>query len=170
MSKRLSADLDRIAGGLRHGVMSALAAICAYLPAQALGLHEAFWSALTAISVVQTEFHATENSARNQFLGGIIGGLVGLCLLLGLGEHLAVYLAAVVLAIILCWALNVPSASQLSGITATIIMLVPHTGAPQTMLVARLSEVGWGIAMGIAVVWLAAKLPAPKWYRFLLRK
>jgi hypothetical protein len=33
-------------------------------------------------------------------------------------------------------------------------MLVPHEGSPQLMMVSRVSEVGWGVCVGIAVAWL----------------
>jgi hypothetical protein len=60
----------RLLGGTLHGFMSALAAICAYVPTHLLGLHQGFWGAITAIGVVQTEFHASESTARNQFRYG----------------------------------------------------------------------------------------------------
>lgn len=67
---------------------------------------------------------------------------------------------AVIVAVLACWTLNVASASRLAGITATIILLVPHVGSPESMLVSRLVEVGWGICMAVATVWVAARLPA----------
>jgi uncharacterized membrane protein YccC len=48
--------VHRMAGGAHHGVISACAAIIAYLPTRPLGLKEGFWAAMTAIAVVQTEF------------------------------------------------------------------------------------------------------------------
>ncbi len=45
----------RLAGGAHHGAISAFAALAAYLPTRALGLQEGFWSAITAIAVVQTD-------------------------------------------------------------------------------------------------------------------
>ncbi len=152
--------LRRIAGGAHHGLISACAAVCAYLPAHALGLQESFWCAITAISVVQTEFQATETTARDQFIGAALGGTVGVCAAFLPAPHLLWYAAAIVLAMLTCWALNVPSASRIAGTTATIILLVPHTGSPERMFVARLSEVGWGVCVAIAAVWLAGRIPA----------
>lgn len=152
----------RIAAGAHHGVISACAAVVAYLPTHVFGLKEGFWSAITAISVVQTEFQATETTARDQFIGAAVGGAVGVCASLVFGEHLVVYAAGITLAMLTCWALNVASASRLAGSTVTIIMLVPHTGSPQRMFVARLAEVGWGVCVAIVIVWLAARLPAKR--------
>jgi uncharacterized membrane protein YccC len=157
--------LQRMAGGAHHGLISACAAIIAYLPTQALGLKEGFWSAMTAIAVVQTEFRATESTARDQFIGAAIGGVTGLCAFVALGPHLLVYAAAVVVAMLSCWALNVASASRLAGTTTTIILLVPHTGSPASMLGSRLAEVAWGVSVAVVTVWLAARLPARHWRR-----
>ncbi len=152
--------LHRMAGGLHHGLVSACAAVIAYLPTRPLGLKEGFWSAMTAIAVVQTEFRATETTARDQFIGAAIGGITGLCAYLALGTHLLVYAAAVVVAMLICWAFNVASASRLAGTTATIILLVPHTGSPAGMFGSRLAEVAWGVSVAVLTVWVAARLPA----------
>ncbi len=152
--------LRRMAGGAHHGLISACAALCAYLPTQALGLQESFWSAITAVSVVQTEFQATETTARDQFIGAAIGGIIGVCAAFVPGPRLLLYVAAIVLSMLTCWGLNMASASRLAGITATIILLVPHTGSPERMFASRLSEVGWGVCVAVVVVWLAGRIPA----------
>jgi uncharacterized membrane protein YgaE (UPF0421/DUF939 family) len=152
--------LSRLAAGAHHGMISASAALLAFLPAHAIGLKESFWSAITAISVAQTEFRATQTTARDQFIGAAVGGLTGLCTFFALGQSIIVYALAVVLAMLACSVLNVSSASRLSGTTATIILLVPHVGSPASMFLARLSEVGWGICVAVTIVWVAGRLPA----------
>jgi uncharacterized membrane protein YgaE (UPF0421/DUF939 family) len=151
--------LGRLAAGAHHGAISACAALLAFIPAHAIGLKESFWSAITAISVAQTEFRATQTTARDQFLGAAVGGLTGLCAFFALGQNLLVYGLAVFLAMLACWAMNIGSASRLAGITATIILLVPHVGSPQSMFLARLGEVGWGVCVAVIIVWLAGRLP-----------
>jgi uncharacterized membrane protein YccC len=158
--RRTLPPLRRLAAGAHQGAISACAALLAYAPAHAIGLGESFWSAITAIAVAQTEFQATQTTARDQFLGAAIGGIAGLCAFLTLGESLIVYALAVVLAMLACWALNVASASRLAGITATIILLVPHAGSAAGMLGSRLLEVGWGICAAVGTVWAAGRLPA----------
>jgi uncharacterized membrane protein YccC len=161
MSLRQAASLrNRLAAGAHYGMICACAALIAFVPAHAIGLKESFWSAITAISVAQTEFRATETTARDQFLGAAVGGLAGLGAFLALGQSLIVYALAVILAMLLCSILNIASASRLAGITATIILLVPRVGSAQSMFVSRLIEVGWGICAAVATVWLAARLPA----------
>ena len=155
---RTGLGASRLAPGLRQGAISVVAAFVAYIPTHFIGLHQGFWSAITAISVAQTELRDTESTARKQFTGATIGGLVGLGLALGFGDGLTVYAAAVVLSVMACWLLNVSNASQLSAVTATIILLVPHIGAPQLMLFSRLTEVGWGVCVGISVVWIEDRI------------
>jgi uncharacterized membrane protein YgaE (UPF0421/DUF939 family) len=132
----------------------------AYAPMRALGLNQDFWSAIAAIAVVQSEFSATQTTARDQFLGAVLGGIIGLVSLLVLGQQLAVYASAVVVAMVICFVLNVPSASRLAAVTATIILLVPHADSPLQMFLSRLTEVSWGVAVAVSIVWFAARLPA----------
>src|SRR5215467_58978 len=119
----------RLVSGAHYGLISAVAGIIAYIPTRALGLNEGFWSAITAIGVVQAEFRATQTTARDQLLGAAIGGLAALATLVVFGQHLAVYAAAVVVTMMVCWALNMASASRLAGVTTTIILLVPHSSS-----------------------------------------
>jgi uncharacterized membrane protein YgaE (UPF0421/DUF939 family) len=148
----------RFARGTAHGVMSAIAAIIAYLPAQPLGLKEGFWGAITALAVAQTEFGAARSVARDQFVGAAIGGVVGLCVYLAIRQDLIGYAVAVLLSILACWLMNVATAARLSAITATIILLVPHTGTPQRMLLSRVFEVAWGICAAIGTVWVVTRI------------
>ena len=148
----------RFSRGLAHGLMSAAAAIIAYVPTQALGLREGFWSAITAVAVAQTEFGATRSTARDQFAGAAMGGGIGLGVYLSVGPSLATYALAVTLAILACWIVNVASACRLAGITATIILLVPHVGPVERMAGSRVLEVGWGVCVAIGIVWAVTRL------------
>ena len=141
-----------------QGLMSAAAAIIAYLPTKPLGLREGFWGSITAIAVVQSELSATQSSARDQFAGAAIGGsIAAIAATLG-GEHLPTYALAVVLSVLVCWLFNVNSAARLAGSTATIILLVPHPGALGWMLFSRIAEVAWGVMVGVAIVWLVNRM------------
>ena len=151
--------LQRMLAGAHYALLSAAAAVLAYLPPQLLGLKQSYWGALTAIAVTQTEITATTTTARDQFVGAAIGGLVGLGAMLLLGDGLWVYAVSVVIAMWFCWTLNVSSAARLSGTTVTMILLVPRTESPGRIVGARLFEVGWGVCVAVMIVWLAARLP-----------
>jgi uncharacterized membrane protein YccC len=144
----------KIFGGLSQGLLSAAAAILAYLPTKPLGLQEGFWGSITAIAVVQSEVGATRNSGREQFVGAAIGGLTSAVIVSLFGHSLVANALAVVVSVMACWVLNVGSAARLAGSTATIIALVPHHGKVEWMVMSRITEVVWGVAVGIGIVWL----------------
>jgi uncharacterized membrane protein YgaE (UPF0421/DUF939 family) len=148
----------RVTGGLAQGLMSTAAALLAYLPTKPLGLQEGFWGSITAIAVVQAELGATQTSARDQFAGAAIGGLIAALIVSVAGQSLLAYAVALTTAMLVCWLFNVASAARLAGATATIILLVPHKGAVATMMLSRIVEVGWGVAVGIAVVWTVHRI------------
>jgi uncharacterized membrane protein YgaE (UPF0421/DUF939 family) len=149
---------ERFFGGAAQGLMSAVAALLAYLPTRPLGLQEGFWGSLTAIAVIQGDFRATTSSARDQFIGAAIGGVVGAFIDTWVGQSLAAYCAAVLIAMTICWLFKVPSAARLSGTTATILVLVPHHSTTESMMLSRICEVGWGISVSIGLVWLTNTL------------
>jgi uncharacterized membrane protein YgaE (UPF0421/DUF939 family) len=149
----------KLAGGLAQGLMSATAALIAYVPTKPLGLREGFWGSITAIAVVQSELSATRTSARDQFTGAAIGGLVSAIIVTLAGQQLVAYAVAVVLSMLACWLFNVSSAARLAGSTATIIVLVPHLGTAEWLMsVSRIAEVGWGVVVGISTVWLVNRV------------
>lgn len=148
----------RLESGAHNGVIAAGAALVAYVPVRALGMSQGFWSAVTAIAVVQSEFTVTRTTARDQFVGAALGGLAALLVLLIFGQHLSAYVLAVVVAVMTCSALNVASASHLAAITATIILLVPRVSSPVRTVLSRVAEVGWGVLVAISVVWLTERL------------
>ena len=149
---------QRLVGGAAQGLMSAAAAILAYLPTKPLGLQEGFWGSITAIAVVQGGLSATQASARDQVAGAAIGSICGATVVVLAGQHLAAYALAIVLCMAACWLLNVPSAARLGGSTVTIIALVPHHSTVGWMMLSRVSEVGWGVVVGVVTVWLAEKV------------
>ena len=160
LSARLPARA-KIVGGLAQGLMSAGAAVLAYLPTKPLGLQEGFWGSITAIAVVQSEMGAVKNSARDQFAGAAIGGLLAAAIVTLTGQTLAAYALAIVVSACACWIFNVSSAARLAASTATIILLVPHRGSVEGMMVSRIAEVAWGVSVGIAMVWLVNRFMTP---------
>ena len=112
---------------------------------------------------MQSEFTVTRATARDQFVGAALGGLTALVILFILGQHVAAYVLAVVVSVMMCSVLNVASASHLAGITATIILLAPHVGSLVRTVLSRVAEVGWGVSVAIAVVWLTECVPARRW-------
>jgi uncharacterized membrane protein YgaE (UPF0421/DUF939 family) len=151
---------QRAGGGAAQGLMSAVAALIAYLPTKPLGLQEGFWGSITAIAVIQGGLSATQASARDQVIGAAIGGVFGAAVVGTIGQSLPGYALAIVLCMSTCWLFNVASAARLGGSTVTIIALVPHHSTIAWMVLSRFSEVGWGVAVGLGTVWLVNKFKA----------
>ncbi len=144
--------------GLGQAVLSVISAFAAYLVAHHFALQEAFWAPITAIGVIQSRLHDTVNLGGRKFLGAVIGGLVGLGFALAFGDALWVYAAAVVVSITACAAINRGNSGQLAGITATIVLLVPHTQSPLDIALVRVTEVALGVCSATLVIWVARRL------------
>jgi uncharacterized membrane protein YgaE (UPF0421/DUF939 family) len=162
MVPRASQLISRAAYGAHDGILAAVAAVVAYVPLQLLEFKQGFWSAIAAVAVVQSEFHTTQSTARDQFLGAAVGGLTGLCALRLPCEHTVIYSAALLASRIVCWLLNVASAGRLAAVTVTIMLLVPRpAGSAWGAVIARVSTVGWGVFVAVVTVWVAARLASP---------
>src|SRR5215469_8780716 len=86
---------ERLRVGVKLGVMTGVAAWCAYAVSSLVGLKEGYWAAISAIVVLQQDLSATRGSGRDRFIGTAIGGVLGwLCALLW-HQALWVYVIAV---------------------------------------------------------------------------
>lgn len=142
---------DRLIVGLTHALRAVLAASLGYFAASLLGLEQGFWAAITAISVSQSSYAEVRSSSRDQFIGAMLGGLIGMgAAMLGQDHYLA-YVLAVIVGMLLCSVFNLGAAGRISGITTTIIMLVPHSGAFWQFALFRLGEVTLGAAAAMLV-------------------
>lgn len=142
---------DRLLAGLVHALRAVLAASLGYWAALALGLEQGFWAAITALSVTQSSYAEVRHSSRDQFVGAMIGGLVGLAAATLGHEHYLAYVLAVMAGMLLCWLLDLGAAGRISGVTSTIILLVPHAGAFWQFALFRLGEVTLGAVAALLV-------------------
>lgn len=139
-------------------IQAMLGASIAFAIAQALGVEQPFWAAITAIAVSQHSYVDTRNLSRDQFIGAMVGGGCGLAGALFGGGHFAAYAATVGAAIVICWIANVASAARLGGITATIMLLVPGMGPPWDVALVRLGEVTLGTVSALLVCGLISRI------------
>lgn len=149
---RQTLGLDqRMVMGATLALRAVLAASLAYFGTLALGFPQGYWAAITAISVSQGSYVDVRNSSRDQLLGAVIGGVIGMAVAtLGHDQYLT-YALAVMIGIVLCSAFNLSAAGRISGITTTIIMLVPHQGAFWQIALFRLGEVTLGATSTLLV-------------------
>jgi uncharacterized membrane protein YccC len=135
---------------LIHAAKTALAAALCWGLALRLGMHDAYWGAISAIIVLQSNFGATVTASRDRVLGTLIGALFGFSFSL-FGTLPWNYVLAVFAAVGLCGLLGLRSSSRLAGVTITIVMLVPQAGAHWTVALDRVLQVLLGIVVALAV-------------------
>jgi len=152
--------VGRILEGFFSALISAIAAVTAYLPARALGQREAFWGAIIAIIVAQAQLDASRGMAWNQFVAALIGCLVGMVVVATLGRSVPAYMLGIMLSGLLCWAINFSNAARTSAVSVTLIVLVPRLGTPAHLFFYRVSEVTWGALVGTAVAWVMLQVKA----------
>jgi uncharacterized membrane protein YccC len=141
----------RLLKGLSMGLQALASASLGYGLGLLLHTQQAFWAALTAISVTQQTYIDTRNSSRDQVIGAAIGAVVAIAATYLIGDSYLCYAGTMVAVIMLCWSFNVGNAGKLSATTATIVMLVPHEGSFWTVALTRLGEVTLGIACALVV-------------------
>jgi len=144
---------DRL--NLQQGLLTAVAAVLAYLLAVWLRLPGGYWAAISAIVVMQSEVGATVTACRDRLGGTIIGSLIGWLTALVWHDSIAVFGLAVLVVMVLCAALSLQNAGRLAGVTVAIIVLIPHTGPVWHIAVIRFVEVSLGIgaSLAVALVW-----------------
>ncbi|WP_109125351.1 FUSC family protein [Dyella sp. C11] len=154
----------RLMQGLWLASLALIAASAAYGLGLLLHAQQAFWAALTAIAVTQQSYLDTRTSSRDQIIGAFVGSVAGFSATLALGEQYGSYAIAIVVAVTVCWAVGLGVAARLSGVTTTIIMLVPHAGSFWLIALERVGQVALGIACALVVV-VAAERVQRWWVR-----
>jgi uncharacterized membrane protein YgaE (UPF0421/DUF939 family) len=142
---------ERLRVGCRLGLMTGVAAWCAYAASSLVGLKEGYWAAISAIVVLQQDFIATRGSGRDRFIGTAIGGGAGWLCALVWHQAVWVYVIAVALTVFICWCANIAGAARLAAVAVTVIVLIPRDEALWKIAMFRFLEVSWGIAVAIVV-------------------
>lgn len=152
----------RLIVGLSMAMQALVAGSMGYGLGLLLHTQQAFWGALTAISVTQQTYIDTRKSSRDQVIGAAIGAAVAMIGASLAQDNYVVYAITMAVAIMLCWCFNIGSAGKLSATTVTIVMLVPHEGPFWTVALTRLGEVTIGIVCALVVTraahWLEVRL------------
>lgn len=129
-SNLANAYASRLKAGLSDGLLTAIAAVATFLPAQAFRIYQDFWRSIIAISVVQAEMGETERIARNQFIGAAVGGIVSLA------------------GLVLPPCRNHPHHRHAGGLDR-------HAA---DIFLTRFGEVCWGAFIGLTTVWVADRV------------
>jgi len=134
---------------LIHAAKTALAAALCWWLALRFGLHEGYWSAISSIIVLQSNFGATITASRDRILGTLIGAVLGFAFSLFWTLPWN-FILAVFVAIVICGLLGLRSSSRLAGVTIAIVMLV-QASSHKALAFDRVLQVMLGILVALAV-------------------
>ena len=143
------AKVDRL--NLQQGLLTAIAAGLSYSLADWFRFPGAYWAAISAIVVMQSEVGATVTASRDRLAGTAIGAVIGWLTVLIWHNSIAVFALAVLIVMVLCAALRFQNSGRLGGVTVAIVVLIPHVEAAWKIAVERFLEVSFGIAVSLAV-------------------
>jgi uncharacterized membrane protein YccC len=144
-----AADNDR--SSLQQGIRTALAAALAYWIAVLLHLPGAYWAAISAIVVMQSEVGATVLASRDRLAGTAMGAVIGLLTSLVWHHSVLVFSLGVLVVMVLCTAFHYRNAGRLGGVTVAIIVLIPYPGPMWHIALQRFLEVSFGIVISLLV-------------------
>jgi len=150
---------------LTHPARTAVAAVASLLAARLLGLPEIYWSAVSTLIVMQSEFGTSWPVAARRFIGTFMGASLGALLVTFAGRGVPVFGAGILVLGLICAALGRAhkalelhldrAAYRYAGVTLAIIMLIPRPQPAWVIGLHRFFEVSVGIivALGMTVVW-----------------
>ena len=143
---------------LLDSARTALAAVVAMLLARLLKMPEYYWAPISTIVIVQSTI-PPRTLGWQRFVGTALGAVLGAALATFFSPSAWVYALGIFLCGLLAWLLRVEGAYRFSGITLSIIFLIPHASAPWIVAWHRFLEVSLGIAVALVVTtfWPLAK-------------
>src|ERR1700761_2115321 len=101
---------------------TATAAGISYWIALLAGLADGYWSAISAIIVLQSNVGSTVTASRDRLIGTAIGAVIG-WLASPWGRHPLTFALAILLVFLTCGSFGLKNSSRLAGVTVTIVML-----------------------------------------------
>jgi uncharacterized membrane protein YccC len=139
-----------------HAARTTVAVVASYCAATLLDSREGYWAPISTMVVMQSNLGASLPISVQRFAGTAVGALVGAITYTYFGGSIWAFGAAVLAMGIGAALLKAErGAYRFAGITAAIVMLVPHTADAWTVASHRFLEVSLGIAVGLVMsaVW-----------------
>ena len=145
---------------LWHALRTGIAAASAYGLAEWIGIPESYWSAISAIIVMQSSLGAAWSTSKQRLLGTLLGVVIGACLVGAFGTpHVAFYGLVMVLLGGLCSLLRMEVIGyRFAGVTFTIVVLVANPQQVWWVGLYRFLEVSLGITTSLVVTAVSARL------------
>ena len=91
-------------------------------------LPQPYWSAISAVIVMQSAFGATRKLGMNQIIGTAFGAIVVIPFAEFLPRNLLAFGVATIIAMLICSAFKVEDAKRISASTVALIMLIGRRG------------------------------------------
>jgi hypothetical protein len=146
---RLFAPSERLVR-LLLGIKTALAAsLCLWITGW-FGLHEGYWSAITAIIVMQSNVGSTVRASRDRLFGTALGAVLG-WVASPWGRYPLAFALTLLAGMLICVLLRWKNSVRLAGVTICIVMLVQRSGSQWRIAADRFFEVSLGILVALAV-------------------
>src|SRR6202451_2160436 len=141
-----------------QAIKTGIAAVASVYIAGLLNLPQGYWAAITAIVVMQSEVGATFIASRDRLVDTAVGAVTSALFLAFVGDTLPWFAVAVVVTILICQWAGLDQSYRLAGVTAGIIMLIPHAGPPWRVAIHRFIEVALGIVIALGIT----AIPLPR--------
>ena len=127
-----------------------IAAVLELLVARMVGLPEFYWAPITALVVVQSDFHTALTSAWQQLAGTALGAFAGALLLAHFEPSATVFGFGVLGVGLLSAALRLDHpANRIAAIALAIVFLIVRTQPAWMVALHRFLEVSTGIVVGL---------------------
>ena len=149
---------------LEHSARTAVAAGLAVLAARLFKLPEAYWAAVTTLSVMQSNLKATWSVSLRRWAGTALGVAVGALLATYFGPSVLAFGAGVFLLGVLCALLSLTNrrlteyldttAYGYASMALAIVMLIVRYNSAWIVALHRFTEVSIGIAVGLVLTML----------------
>ena len=149
---------------LKHNLVyparTTIAAVLALLAARMVGLPESYWAPISALVVVQPDFHTALTSAWQQFAGTALGAAAGALFVARFQPSATVFGLGVLGLGLLSATLKLDhAANRIAAIALAIVFLVARTQPAWVVALHRFFEVSTGVVVGLL---LSALWPAPE--------
>jgi len=157
------------ANSLQHVCRTTLSAVASLAVASLLTMPEAYWAAITALIVTQSDLKSTLSVSARRLIGTALGATLGAVILKLFGPTLPGFGLGVLLCGVACIAIGHASkklsgyldrtAYRYAGITLAVILLIPRSQNIWWVALDRFIEVSVGIVLALAVTMMWPEEP-----------
>ena len=140
---------------MEHAARTTVAATVSLAIAQAFGLREAYWAAISAMVATQSTLGTALKISEHRFIGTVLGSAAGVLVATQFGSSLWAFAVGVFGLGLVCALFRLDRAAyRFAGITLAIIVLVVRSQPAWVVALHRFFEVSLGILTGLAMTWV----------------